>query len=421
MEEKKLVNRKTKIFEKYLILILLATLFMSVAYAEVTDINLEVTGTVTAQMQDGLFISNISEGATTRSISQEVKYYKGTTLSTKVILSSDPTASLTYKISLRNNSATDYYFTGVEYDENAYDNDNITFLVDIEPYLTTVLANDTKEFNIQFKYKDGVTVSSSQELNSLLIFEFSNEFIKFKLSDKEFTAPNGITWEKYVQTEYNTDKLTIKNGLVYTSENRKVVLSGKDVKSTDVIKENSEYAELITFTISGTTYKAESGMTIGEWVLSDYITEPLEKNSNASTTNPVITYYEEDYYIVTSTSTVVDGSIVINNGDMFRLKDSTGSIHTSLPVPKITLNEQKIVLEIQSGGQATAQLNAITENVKGKLIWTVEPQNSGITLSGEGNTRTITATQEIENAKIIVSYGDISTTCNVTVVISEMS
>jgi len=103
-----------------------------------------------------------------------------------------------------------------------------------------------------------------------------------------------------------------------------------------------------------------------------------------------------------------------------RTYDKNGNI-SEYSTKTITVNKKTIVLDktelsliIGDEGTATAELTATLENVSKDLKWK-SSEDSGIIISGEGNTKTITATKKIENATITVSYGTISTTCIITV------
>lgn len=325
-------KRKIKVFEKYTILLFVITLFMGVAYADVSDIKLEVTGQVVAELQDGIFISDIKRTAATGLISEEVKYYKGTTISSRIQLSSTSTSSLNYHVKLYNNSAGKYYFKGIEYIDEAYDNTKIVHVTEgLTPYITTIDGKGTTlEFDLKFKYKDGITVSSIQELNSVLNIVFSDETIDFKVGTTTYKAQSGATWEQFINSNYNTSSYGFKitNKKVCTKAGKTIVVDGKDIKPEDVISKDLKY--------------------------------------NIA--------------------------------------------------PVINLDKETINLEIEEGVTGTESITATVENVTAdKLTWKVETADSGITLSGTGLTRTITATKAIENAVIKVSYGDYEKTCIVNV------
>lgn len=86
----------------------------------------------------------------------------------------------------------------------------------------------------------------------------------------------------------------------------------------------------------------------------------------------------------------------------------------------IILDQSAITLEIESGATTTAELTATLENVSKDFKWTAS-EDSGLIISGEGNTKTITATKPVENATITVSYGTVSATCSVEVVEKQSS
>ena len=81
--------------------------------------------------------------------------------------------------------------------------------------------------------------------------------------------------------------------------------------------------------------------------------------------------------------------------------------------PKITFDKDKIEVSIEEGIAEDVSLTAITENITGELNWT--SSNTDVaTISGSGNTRTITV-KTAGSAIIVVSSGKYTAMCNVTV------
>lgn len=80
----------------------------------------------------------------------------------------------------------------------------------------------------------------------------------------------------------------------------------------------------------------------------------------------------------------------------------------------IVLDKTELSLELEEGKTVAGTLSATLENVSKDFKWTAS-EDSGLIISGEGNTKTITATKGVENATITITYGDVSATCNVTV------
>jgi len=339
-KSEKIRRNKPKIFEIYTILIMLSTLFMSVGFAQITDVKLDATGTLIAPIQTGVFISDILVAKTSGVNNEEVKYYTGTTLSTSVELSTDKNACITYQIELYNNSTSDYYFKGVAYDEYAYSNKNIEYSIEgAEEYITVIKAKQTTELGLKFKHKAGTTVSAAQTLNSLLNIEFSNEFLEIPILETIYTLPKGATWEQYIESEYNTAGFQIGDGKIYTSAGKQLLYTdktsniiGEDVNAIDVISDTVQY----------------------------------------------------------------------------------------IPEPTITLDKEELLLKGKEGITKTENITVTTDNPSLELTWKVETENSGITISGTGNTRTITVSKQVENASITISYGShVIKTCKVTVVASR--
>ena len=77
--------------------------------------------------------------------------------------------------------------------------------------------------------------------------------------------------------------------------------------------------------------------------------------------------------------------------------------------PTITLSTSTITGEIKKGATEAEAVGTITATVSvegTELVWTVTPANSGITLEGTGNTRTVKVSKAVEGATITVSVKD---------------
>lgn len=193
MKEGKHTVKKNKTIEVYLMLILIATLLMSVGYAKISDVYLGINGEVEAIAQDGVFIKNVTS-ENTDTASSKVNYYIETVLDSQVELGTTSTATTTYNITLYNNSLEEYIFIGTitdKADTNINNNDNIEFSINgLKEYETTISPNGTLVFSITFKYKDKANITSTS-LKSRLNFRFketptlvlSNEGEIYELKD----------------------------------------------------------------------------------------------------------------------------------------------------------------------------------------------------------------------------------------------
>ena len=209
MKEGKHTRKTFKIIEAYSVLIFIAALFMSIGYAEISGSIINITGTVEAKAQEGVFIANITKnsGDTTDS---KINYYIGTMFESKTVLADNENASETYEITLYNNSEKEYVFLGTltdTEDGKLYDNENIEFTVTgIEQYKTTISPTQSLSFTITFKYKDG-TNRIKRELNSKLNFRFK-EIPKLVLSNENQTYTLNDIYPDYIPQEY---KFTVSN------------------------------------------------------------------------------------------------------------------------------------------------------------------------------------------------------------------
>ena len=59
MKKGKHERKKFKIIETYSVLLFIATLFMCIGYAEISGVLVNITGTVEATSQEGVFIADV--------------------------------------------------------------------------------------------------------------------------------------------------------------------------------------------------------------------------------------------------------------------------------------------------------------------------------------------------------------------------
>ena len=172
MKEGKHKKVKFKVVEKYSVLLLIATLLMSIGYAEMSGITLSVAANVKATVQDGVFITEVTRTAYDGAdiTNSKINSYAETTMNNTVVLGSSSDSTITYNVWLYNNSDKDHVFIGITKDEELYKNTNITYSTDLVSYETTIKAGQNMDFNITFSYA-GSDVSNNT-LNSILNFRF---------------------------------------------------------------------------------------------------------------------------------------------------------------------------------------------------------------------------------------------------------
>lgn len=194
------------------ILLIVATLFMSMAYAEISDINLGVEGVVVASQQEGVYISDVTYMSSSNADVQnsKINYYLATTLDSEIVLGNVSTSTITYQITLYNNSNEDHVYIDTLTDKvtpGLYSNTDIEFsTTGLEKNTTTIKANDYLKFTITFKYTDIATLEENT-LISKLNFRFK-EIPKLLLSNESTTYTLTNIYPDYMPQEY---EFTISN------------------------------------------------------------------------------------------------------------------------------------------------------------------------------------------------------------------
>lgn len=197
MKEGKHTRKSFKIIEVYSVLILVATLFMSIGYAEIIGTQMTIEGTVKAEAQEGVFIKEInstSSDVNTDIENSSIDYYKDTTLRSTVVLGKESDSYITYQVSIYNNSNYEQLFIKTLTDKTVssqYSNTNINYTIGgLEEYKTTIAPNGELNFTLTFNYVSGADITQNT-LTSILNFRFlekptlvlSNENEKYTLDN----------------------------------------------------------------------------------------------------------------------------------------------------------------------------------------------------------------------------------------------
>lgn len=174
MKKRKVLPMFRKVFP---VLILIASLLMSVGYASVNSIIIGFNGTAIAKLPSGVYIieANYNSNVDANLAESTILSAYQTNLNSKVVLSpTNPSSSITYTINIINTTDKTQVFNGVEYLPENYSNNGITYL------LNGLAINDELEpgqnvtFTITFFYRNN-TLASNNTLNSIINFDFSEK------------------------------------------------------------------------------------------------------------------------------------------------------------------------------------------------------------------------------------------------------
>ena len=196
------------------VLLLIATVFMGIGYAAL-NATLNVSGSLVAQVQEGIFITEVNYKSSLNADTTNSKIISGakTILGSKIYLSdSTNNSSITYTIKVYNKTSDKYVFTGVTVDNNFYDNANIVYSTTIESG-KTISSGGYVTFDITFSYKSGYTpTSTTNSLESYLNFNFE------KCYDVTYENVSGthvnyaIANETFTVTFTSSDPIEVKMG-----------------------------------------------------------------------------------------------------------------------------------------------------------------------------------------------------------------
>ncbi len=153
--------------------ILFSTFFLSIGYASLDSITLDIAGEVTAIPQTEIYITDVQYQANDNANpeSSTIHQYYQTLMQSSIVLGNTPTSSITYNITIYNSGNDAYTFKEVEYSDEFYDNPNITFLLDGLKQWDTIASKQSLTFSITFHYLNN-TIPDSNILNSYLNFKF---------------------------------------------------------------------------------------------------------------------------------------------------------------------------------------------------------------------------------------------------------
>ena len=215
------------------ILIVIITCFLSVGYAALSDSSLYVYGSVSAEPFVGMFISNVEYASNSGAdlTNSEIVSYSETMLHTNITLSpTDRTSSITYQVTIFNNSDSLKQFTGITYLDGLYSNNDIVYTLDGLKVKDTIERGASKTFNLTFSYKTNVTITNNN-LDSYLSFNFDYYFAEENEVDIVIAAGESYEFAG-VSPENPIDLANIANINFSIRNGSELILTGVNVDIT---------------------------------------------------------------------------------------------------------------------------------------------------------------------------------------------
>lgn len=175
MRKKLNINNK-----KYILIIFIITLLMSVGYASINSVSLDIKGNSFAKSQEGIFITDVIYTNDDIDTNYITNTYYQTVLDGSVTLEkNEMNSTVTFKVNVYNSTNEEYAFRGIEYatdlgDEfiNVYDNESIEYTYD---NLNKIIKpGQTMTITTTFKYKSEEELTENL-LNFIINYKFDND------------------------------------------------------------------------------------------------------------------------------------------------------------------------------------------------------------------------------------------------------
>ena len=213
----------------FMILLSISTIVLGIGFAAI-NITLELDGSASVIRNDYIKITNIeykSSNLANLEVSRINNYYS-TTINSKVVLGNDITSSISYEITLKNDTDSPFKYIDTVHDNSLqfYDNPNIEYVVTGIENGEMILPDSKKVITLTFKYK--TLPIENNILNSFVNIKFSKVFnIEYvnmdsnglitsiaeeESSDIKFiNPPTSIEVEGDLKYSYNNGILSISN------------------------------------------------------------------------------------------------------------------------------------------------------------------------------------------------------------------
>lgn len=173
----KIKNTKLSLNIILIICIVVSTCILAVGYAEINSTNLNIAVDLNATTYAGIFISNVKylSNIDADITNSEIVDYTGTMLHSNLYLSTTNTSSsITYEVTIFNNSDANKKFTGITYSDGFYSNQYIGYKLNGLNQNDIIIKGESKTFELTFYYNS--TNISNNNLDSYLNFNFDYYF-----------------------------------------------------------------------------------------------------------------------------------------------------------------------------------------------------------------------------------------------------
>ena len=313
-------ENKFKKYNMLLNIILVATLFLSIGYAQITATNLQIEGTAKAYEKEGVYISGVNYSTSNNANveASSTKQRVGATVASRIILGNTQTSSITYQVTATNGTNKKYMYVGPAVSESFYSNNDIQYDVSGINVGDVVNPNDSVTFNLTYSYVDNVQISTqTQELDAYINFGFREMF------DITYSNINGSGYPDYVvkykASDGQPNELNVDFG---TNAPETLTITGQET--------STEY-------VLGTDYTYQNGV-----LNFPNVTEPLHVAGPIPNDPPVITTLSDEQQ-------TTDGEIKL----LFAATDDHGIDHYEIETYEMVSGVETLLSTNTATGDAT--------------------------------------------------------------------
>ena len=226
---KHLFNEKRTLKKSSLLFlsIIVISLFLGIGYAQISDINLEISGDATLEAVKKVVITDIRYVSSTNAIESQSTIEEPylTLMNSTITLGETLDSTITYKVKVKNNSSMVATYNEAVYStEQGYDNKNIIFSIEGISSGDVLNPKETTEFTITFRYSEDITSIENNVLNSIINFKFDIDEKVAKINDTYYdTLQEAINAVPNNNTETTIELLKDTSETLIVSENKSII------------------------------------------------------------------------------------------------------------------------------------------------------------------------------------------------------
>ena len=167
-------SKELRIHSFFAFLIVVSTLFLGIGYASVSGVTLNLVGTANVVKYRAVIITNVEYVSNNDAdlTNSYINDYWGSSLNSSIALGNSLNSTITYRVTVLNNTSNTSLFEDAIYSEQFYDNEDITFELSGINIGDSIAPGASKSFNITFKYDSNLESITDNTLNSYINFKF---------------------------------------------------------------------------------------------------------------------------------------------------------------------------------------------------------------------------------------------------------